>query len=154
MGIYVRVDEQQQTTNTFTLEAFSSQEMQGWASDYAPDLSELANILPPWIYMAIEYQYNQITSGDFTSASAWDYWTITWENGSIISETSSPIITNMNLYPLALCIPVDSSWNVIYDWNIQYVYDNSNFDTEFPLTKYQEWHNLWAVAVDVLTLFF
>lgn len=152
MGVYMRVDEQQQTTNTFTLETASSQEMQEWLSDYAPDLSALVNVLPREVYSAIEYQYNIITSAVFTDANPVDIWTITWENWGVISATSSPTITDMDICPLALCIPVDSSWNVIYDWNIQYVYDNSNYDVEFPLTRYQVRNGLWAVAVDVLTL--
>lgn len=151
MGVYMRVDEQQQTTNTFTFEEFTSQEMQEWALNYMPDLSVLANVLPREVYNAIEYQYSQITGGaTFTDANPWDYWTITWENWGVISSTSSPTITNMDLYSLVLCLPVDASWNVIE--NTQYIYDNSNYDTEFPLTQYQAWNSLWAVAVDILTL--
>lgn len=152
MGVYMRVDNWQQATNTFTFEEVTSQEMQEWASDYAPDLSALANILPQEVYNAIEYQYNQITGNTFTDASPWDIWTITWENWGVISATSSPTITDMKFYPLVLCLPVDSSWNVIYDWNVQYVYDNMYRETEFPLTQYQAWNSLWAVAVDTLTL--
>ena len=102
------------------------------------------------VYNAIEYQYNQITGNTFTDASAGDYWTITWENWGVISATSSPEITNMDLYSLVLCLPIDASWNIIE--NTQYIYDNSNYDTEFPLTQYQAWNSLWAVAVDILTL--
>ena len=152
MWVYFRVDNWQQATNTFTLSAASSQEMQEWISDYAPDLSALANVLPSGVYNAIEYQYNIITSRIFTDASAGDYWTITWDNWGVISATSSPTITDMDLYPLILCLPVDSSWHVIYGWSVQYVYDNSNYDTEFPLTEYQAWNGLWAVAVDILTI--
>lgn len=146
----MRVDEQQQTTNTFTVDEFTSQEMQEWASDYAPDLSALANVLSQGIYNAIDYQYNTITGNIFTDATPWDFWTITWDNWGVISSTSSPTITNMDLYPLVICLPVNSSWNVIE--NTQYVYENSNYDTEFPLTQYQTWNSLWAVAVDIFTL--
>lgn len=150
MWVYLRVDDWQQATNTFTYEAFTSQEMQEWVSDYAPDLSALANVLTQEVYNAIEYQYNIITSSIFTDASAGDFWTITWDNWGVISSTSSPTITNMDLYSLVLCLPVNSLWNVIE--NTQYIYDNSNYDTGFPLTQYQEWHDLWAVAVDILAL--
>lgn len=150
MWVYLRVDEQQQTANTFTLDAFTSQEMQEWLADYAPDLSVLANVLPQEVYNAIEYQYSQITGNTFTDASVGDVWTITWENWGVISATSSPTITNMDVYPLVICLPVNSSWNIIE--NIQYIYENSNRDIEFPLTQYQTWNSLWAVAVDIFTL--
>lgn len=154
MGVYLRVNEQQQTTNTYTLDAFTSQGMQEWLSDYAPDLSALTNILPQEVYNAIEYQYNQITDNNFTDAYPSDFWTITWDWG-IISSTSSPTITHMNLYSLVVCLPIDASWNIIE--NTQYVYENINYDTgeyntEFPLTQYQEWNSLWAVAVDIIPL--
>ena len=149
MWVYLRVDDWQQD-NTFILDELTSQEMQEWALDYAPDLSLLANMLPEWIYNDIEYQYNEITGNIFTDASAGDYWTITWDNWGVISATSSPEITNMDLYQLILCLPIDASWNIIE--NTQYIYDNSNYDIGFPLTQYQEWNSLWAVAVDVLTL--
>ena len=151
MGVYMRVDDWQQATNTFTIEEFTSQEMQEWVSDYMPDLSALANVLPWEVYNAIEYQYNQITGGaTFTDANPWDYWTITWDSWDVISSTSSPTITDMDNYPLVLCLPIDDTWNIIE--NTQYIYDNSNYDTEFPLTQYQAWNSLWAVAVDILTL--
>ena len=146
----MRVDEQQQTTNTFTGDVFTSQEMQEWALNYMPDLSVLANVLPREVYNAIEYQYNEITGNTFTDANPWDYWTITWDSWDVISSTSSPTITDMDNYPFVLCLPIDDTWNIIE--NTQYICENINYDTEFPLTQYQAWNSLWAVAVDILTL--
>jgi hypothetical protein len=73
MGVYLRVNEQQQTTNTYTLDVFTSQGMQEWASDYAPDLSALANVLTQEVYNAIVNQYSQITGNNFTDAYPSDF---------------------------------------------------------------------------------
>ena len=154
MGVYMRVDNWQQATNTFTIEEFTSQAMQEWLSDYAPDLSALANVLSQGIYNAIEYQFSQAISSAFTDASPWDFWTITWDWG-VISATSSPTITNMDSYPVVLCLPIDDTWNIIE--NTQYIYENiyegGSYDTEFSLTQYQAWNSLWAVAIDIITLY-
>ena len=137
--------------NEFTVEEYTSSVMQEWVSDYAPDMSELENLLWDTLVSLINSQLGSVLH----NYSPLDpIWTITKTWWWTISATSSPLLSPEGYATrYTLCLPIDVNWNVIIGNNIDYIYNYSgDYWYYFPSEKYLEWHNLWAVAVDILWL--